>query len=258
MKTSLYLTAALLSGAMYASSDAQAFLGFDWDGDAGLASSTAASAQMGNSNPNQVPAYTVREWPPFEAVNRGVFVFNNAVNYCITHPVGYVWNTVLPTPVRESVNNFSANFNTPFSALQNLLQGKPRDAGTEMYRFVVNTTAGVLGLFDVADCPAKHQSLPNTLGVWGLGPITHGEFPVIVQTTNVRDFGGSLGESAFKGLCTFGVSTVVNIVTYVNNAEMLADHRQWTIDDNPSDPYAAVRDRYESKREQKIQDALVR
>ena len=206
---------------------------------------------------NQQVNYTMPEWEPIEKVNRFMFGLNNTVNNYVFRPIGVCWNYIVPVPARECINNFGNNLNSPFSALQNLLQANLYGAGTEVQRFIINSTAGILGLFDVAAVEPNRQNFANTLGVWGLCPLVHLEVPIIVQTSSLRDFPANVAEGVFKGFCTFGVTSITNIVLLFNNAEKVVDLRNECISNHPNDPYVGVRDTFESKRENRIIESSV-
>jgi phospholipid-binding lipoprotein MlaA len=87
---------------------------------------------------------------PFEPVNRGIYHFNDGVDALVLKPAAEVYRGVLPQFVRTGVSNFYANINDVIVALNNLLQGKFLNAASDVGRVVVNTTVGLLGVFDVA------------------------------------------------------------------------------------------------------------
>lgn len=221
---------------------------------------TAVTSNLGPvavpTTPAAPPIYAVEENSVMENINRGFFGFNRGFNNVIIRPIGIVWNTIIPQKARVCVNNFGANIGGPFSALQNLMQGSPEDGATEMKRFGINTTKGVLGIFDVAKDEPKTETFANTLITWGVGPAAHLEFPVIEQTTNVRDFGGNIGEGLVKGAATFGVASVVNILMLINNGEDMVNKKNAEIATYPDDPYAGVRDAYESRRELRRHESM--
>jgi phospholipid-binding lipoprotein MlaA len=83
-------------------------------------------------------------------LNRGIFAFNDVVYRYALIPFARAYNTVLPSPVRTSVGNFFDNIKAPIPIVNHLLQGQGRQAMVEVARFGVNSTVGVLGLFDPA------------------------------------------------------------------------------------------------------------
>lgn len=108
---------------------------------------------------------------PWESVNRGMYRFNDTVDRATTRPLARGYVAVVPEPARRGVTNFSRNLMTPSSALNNFLQGKPRDGFGELLRLVINTTAGVGGLFDIAannGLEPKTEDFGQTAAVWGV------------------------------------------------------------------------------------------
>jgi len=96
--------------------------------------------------PAQLPA----AYDPWEKLNRKVHGFNNAVDRHIAKPLARAYVAVVPRPVRLGVGNFFSNLGQPLSAVNALLQGKPKEAGQALGRFALNTTLGWGGLFDPA------------------------------------------------------------------------------------------------------------
>ena len=86
---------------------------------------------------------------PIEPFNRAMFWFNDKLYFYALKPAARVYR-VVPEPARTSVSNFFSNVATPVRFVNSLLQLKVKDAGTELGRFVVNSTVGILGLFDPA------------------------------------------------------------------------------------------------------------
>jgi phospholipid-binding lipoprotein MlaA len=110
-------------------------------------------------------------YDPWEPMNRGIFAFNDFTDRYLIEPIAIGWDTVLPDPVQQGIANFFANVATPRRLVNDLLQAKPKKAGDDLGRFVINTTFGVLGLFD----PARTMGLApgdedfgQTLAVWGV------------------------------------------------------------------------------------------
>jgi len=109
---------------------------------------------------------------PLEPLNRGIYTFNDGVDTMFIKPAAEVYQGVVPGLVRTGVSNVFANINDVIVALNNLLQGKFGAALSDIGRVLLNTTAGLLGIFDVAT-PAgleKHEEdFGQTFGYWGVG-----------------------------------------------------------------------------------------
>jgi phospholipid-binding lipoprotein MlaA len=126
---------------------------------------------------------------PFESFNRDVYAFNVDFDKAIGKPVAHTYVKYTPAPVRRSVTNFYNNLWEPNSIINALLQGKVHKAVSSTVRFVINSTVGILGLFDVAlklDVPRQEEDLGQTLAVWGVkgGPYLMLPF---LGPSNVRD-----------------------------------------------------------------------
>jgi phospholipid-binding lipoprotein MlaA len=150
--------------------------------------------------PVQLPA----SYDPWEKYNRKVHRFNNAVDRRIATPLAHAYVKVVPRPVRLGVGNFFNNLGQPLSAVNSLLQGHPGRAGQALGRFLVNSTIGVIGLFD----PATRMHIPNhsedfgqTLGVWGWKKSRYVELPLFGPRT-VRDVFGMVGDGPLAPLRT--------------------------------------------------------
>jgi phospholipid-binding lipoprotein MlaA len=99
-----------------------------------------ASAQTADAPPPAEPR------DRFEGFNRAVWGFNQTVDRVALKPVSTVYRTVTPRPARRGITRIFANLAEPWSAINNLLQGRPGRAVNNLGRFVVNTTIGVGGL----------------------------------------------------------------------------------------------------------------
>jgi phospholipid-binding lipoprotein MlaA len=108
---------------------------------------------------------------PWEGFNRGTFAFNESLDKHVMRPVAQGYVKVTPSFVREGVNNFFGNIADAWTGVNQLLQGKPREAISDMGRVIVNSTMGVLGLWDIASelGVEKHEEdFGQTLAVWGV------------------------------------------------------------------------------------------
>jgi phospholipid-binding lipoprotein MlaA len=108
---------------------------------------------------------------PIEGFNRKIFWFNDKVDTYALEPVARGWAWVAPRRVRTSIKNFFDNLRFPIVTVNDLLQAKPKAAGSDVARFAVNTTVGVLGFFDPAagwGLVKHNEDFGQTLGVWGV------------------------------------------------------------------------------------------
>ncbi|MGI9311649.1 MAG: MlaA family lipoprotein [bacterium] len=125
---------------------------------------------------------------PFERANRAVLEFNLKVDRYALKPVAKAY-AKLPQPVRNGVGNFFANWWTPNTVLNDLLQGKFAHAGRDAGRFAINTTLGLLGVMEVAGeigLPARSEDFGQTLAVWGAPAGPYLVLPLL-GPSNLRD-----------------------------------------------------------------------
>lgn len=111
------------------------------------------------------------DYDPFEPLNRSTYRLNDVVDRATLKPIARGYNKVVPEPVRNGITNFSRNLFTPRSAVNNFLQGKPKEGFSEIARFLVNSTVGIGGVFDVAAASgleAKTEDFGQTAAVWGV------------------------------------------------------------------------------------------
>ena len=142
------------------------------------------------------PAQLPKSYDPWEGLNRRVHTFNNAVDRTVAKPLAKAYVKVVPRPVRLGVSNFFHNLGQPVSALNALLQGKPKQAAQSLGRFVVNSTLGIGGIFDPASdakLPSRSEDFGQTLGVWGWKTSRYVELPLFGPRT-VRDAFGLVGD----------------------------------------------------------------
>jgi len=143
------------------------------------------------------PAEMPQSYDPWEKFNRRMHRFNNAVDRRVAKPLAKAYVKVVPRPVRLGVGNFFNNLGQPVSAVNALLQGKPKQAGQSLGRFVMNSTLGIGGLFDPAtsaNIPNKSEDFGQTLAVWGWRRSRYVELPLFGPRT-LRDVFGLVGDA---------------------------------------------------------------
>lgn len=136
------------------------------------------------------------DYDPWQPLNRKVFWFNDHVDQYVLEPVARGWNWIAPEVVERSVSNFFVNLRSPIVVLNDLLQAKPKNAASDIGRFAVNTTVGVVGFFDYATplgMPQHSEDFGQTLGWWGLPAGPYLVLPVL-GPSNIRDTGGMIGD----------------------------------------------------------------
>ena len=108
---------------------------------------------------------------PWEPVNRPIYAFNNGLDKVLLRPLAKGYEFIFPQFVRTGIGNFSTNLRTPMVGINNLLQGKGSAAASDLGRFLLNSSVGVLGLFDVATeagLDSHDEDFGQTLAVWGM------------------------------------------------------------------------------------------
>ena len=129
---------------------------------------------------------------PWEGFNRKVFAFNDVLDRYALKPVARGYRFVTPDPVETGVGNFFSNLGEPRTVLNSLLQGKVRNASIATSRFLINTTVGVGGLWDVAsrmEITGQEEDFGQTLGAWGWEESRYLVLPLLGPST-LRDTGG--------------------------------------------------------------------
>ena len=135
---------------------------------------------------------------PLESYNRAMTTFNDTLIVNVLIPVSNGYKTLIHKEIRESVSNFFYNLSYPPRVVNNLLQGKFRNGIEETQRFIINTTVGIVGLFDPAKTyfglKAHQEDLGQTLGFYGVGSGPHIVIPLL-GPSNLRDITGIYTDS---------------------------------------------------------------
>ncbi len=132
------------------------------------------------------------ERDPWEGFNREVYDFNAALDRAILRPIARGYDTVMPDGPQRGVRNFFRNLSYPVDFLNLLLQGRVEDSLTRTGRFLMNSTLGLFGFFDVATkagMPELDEDFGQTLAVWGWKDSRYLVMPLFGPFT-VRDLGG--------------------------------------------------------------------
>lgn len=137
----------------------------------GAGMTTGCASHQNKSVEGQVPPAPNKD--PLEPFNRAMFAFNDALDGWVLKPVSKGYQYVTPDPVETGVGNFFSNLAEVSSAVNNVLQWKWKKAGNNTGRFLLNSTIGLVGLFDVAKYTGleknDHESFGQTLSHWGVG-----------------------------------------------------------------------------------------
>jgi phospholipid-binding lipoprotein MlaA len=199
-------------------------------------------------------------YDPWESFNEKMFDFNVKLDRYVLKPVARVWKTVVPEPFQVMMSNSFDNLRFAPRFVNNVLQGKIGGATREMSRFLINSTAGIGGLFD----PAKDywgirpssEDFGQTLGVWGSGPGPYLVLPLLPPMT-VRD---GIGMGVEMLMDPFGYYVgffparfAMKIGDTVNDRALNYDLFQG-VEETTIDLYSSVRHFYLKRREQQIKE----
>ena len=156
---------------------------------------------------SQSAGSAMSERDPIESVNRRIYRVNDLADRKIAKPVTEAYVSYTPRPLQETVSNFFDNVAYPSVILNDFLQGKWTQGLDDLGRFVVNSTFGFLGVWDVATplgLEAHDEDFGQTLGVWGIDESIYLMLPFI-------------GPSTVRDAPNLGVTVVTNILFYVPN-----------------------------------------
>ncbi|MBI4588237.1 MAG: VacJ family lipoprotein [Candidatus Rokubacteria bacterium] len=201
----------------------------------------------------------IEEYDPWMPFNEGVFAFNRQFDRILLKPVATVWDRVLPDPVQRSLKNALDNLGMPRRVANNLLQGKGAGAVREVGRFLINSTVGVAGLFDVAKSAFGLQpgdeDAGQTLGVWGFRPGPYLILPILPPLT-VRDGIGTAIDLALDPLSyvlPFAALAGMAGGKGVNERSLTLDLFQ-SVEEGAVDLYSAVRNGYLQRRQKQMKE----
>jgi phospholipid-binding lipoprotein MlaA len=194
---------------------------------------------------------------PLEPINRVFFHVNDKVYFWVLKPVASGYKGIVPQGMRVGVRNFFSNLTTPVRMVNCLLQANLEGTGTEVARFLLNTTFGLVGFFDPAkktfNLEKQDEDFGQTLGVWGIGPAFYIDWPI-------------LGPSSLRDTFGFAGDLLLDPRTYVFNRPIFYVVRPFEIVNDTSlrigdyedlkksaiDPYVALKDAYHQYRQNKI------
>ena len=200
--------------------------------------------------------HTDPENDPWEGFNRKMYAFNDGLDK-VVRPVAVGYDKVMPDPLQRGVGNFFRNLDAPVTFVSSILQGKFAQSADVFGRFLVNTTIGLLGFFDVASkagIPFYNEDLGQTLATWGYKDSNYLVLPFFGPST-LRDGAGRLTDSfihpvgrAIHGRGEWGYYIIRGI-----------DQRSRYLDQDAEleaayDPYVLMRDVWLQNREFQIYD----
>ena len=201
----------------------------------------------------------IEEYDPWEPYNEKMFSFNHDVfDRFILKPLATAWDTILPDAVQRSLGNVFENLSMPRRVINSLLQLKFKGAGYEVTRFLLNTTIGIGGIFDIAkeaEVPRSDEDTGQTLGVYGVGPGPYLILPFLPPLT-VRDGIGFAADTALDPLSyviPFAAAAGKTAGKTVNDRSQNLEFFE-SVEENVIDLYSGVRNAYLQRRQRAIQE----
>lgn len=200
---------------------------------------------------------------PLEPTNRFFYAVNDAVDTVILRPLALGYRAVLPSPLRTGIHNALGNLGTPVTLANDLLQGNPQRAKETAVRFVINSTVGAFGLFDIASdygYPGHPSDFGMTLAVWGMPSGAYLFLPGL-GPSNPRDAAGFGVDTAADPFGWIGKGQTVQDLRLTRTGVGAMDARVAVLDDfdkvkaQALDPYATIRSLARQYRSKQIDGA---
>ena len=218
-----------------------------------------AMAQVRTPEPAAEPI-EVEEYDPWEPFNEKMFEFNRNLDRYVLKPVAKAYNVIMPEPFQLMISNGFDNISFVPRFVNSALQGKWGGAGRELSRFLINSTAGVAGLFDPAKdywgIQKSREDFGQTLGVWGMSPGPYLILPFLEPLT-VRDgiskFVDTFMDPLSYYLPLFWDRLGMKVGDIVNERALNLDLYQG-FEESVIDMYSAVRHGYLQRRERLIRE----
>jgi len=196
---------------------------------------------------------------PYENVNRKIFWFNDKLDVYALEPIARGWDFIAPDVVQRSIDRFFDNIDFPILLANDLLQGKLRDAGVDVARFAINTSAGLGGFFDPAadvGLVKKYEDFGQTLGWWGVDTGPYLVLPIL-GPSNPRDAVGLAVDSplrVYSYFAPFYVSIAATATRTVNLRSLFLEEIR-NNKESALDYYVFVRDAYGQRRRALVDDS---
>ena len=217
---------------------------------AGLALTGCATLPSGKPDPRD----------PWERMNRSTYAFNDAVDRAVAKPVAKAYVKVMPRFVRTGVSNVFNNLNTLNTIVNDVLQGKMRQAGNDSARFLLNTTFGIGGLYDAASKAGlefNDEDFGQTFGKWGMKPGPYLVLPLLGPSTTRDTFGKLVDQFTYPVTYLEDDSTRIwiRLVSLLDTRAELLDLDEQI--DRSYDRYAFIRNAWLQRREFQVTDGNV-
>ncbi|WP_372747272.1 VacJ family lipoprotein [Litorivivens sp.] len=192
---------------------------------------------------------------PWEGMNRQVFAFNEVADKYVAKPIAKGYQAVLPSFAETGIDNMFNNLHELLNIVADLGQFKFKAAATDATRFVVNSTVGVAGFFEVAahiGLPRRTEDFGQTLGYWGVGPGPYVVLPILGPST-VRDAGAAVIDAQVDAVSQVDHVRTRNQLRFLDLVNTRANLLK-TESLLSGDRYTFMRDAYLQRREYLISD----
>jgi phospholipid-binding lipoprotein MlaA len=200
---------------------------------------------------------------PIEPFNRGSYAVHQAIDRNVLEPVARGYRAAVPAPVRTGIRNVLANLRSPVILVNDVLQGEPRRAGDTLGRFLVNSTLGVGGVFDVAGnrlgVRGHSEDYGQTFARWGIGEGPY-LFVPILGPSNPRDLTGFAAGIVSDPMFWISGGTTVDVLVGTRAGATVVDTREDLLDPleqverTSLDSYATLRSAYRQRRRAEIEN----
>jgi len=224
-----------------------------------LVASLSLSACATNSNDAK---YAGDIYDPIEPINRGVFAFNDGLDYILLNPLTDAYRFVVPDAFRIAIANFLTNIKSPVYLANELLQGDLDGAALVTKRFVLNSFTGFGGILDTASWEGmtyEPEDFGQTLASWGVGAGPYLVLPILGPST-ARDSVGLIGDMAMDPINWYVWNNDKEGLAYARTGATLLTAKDQVIDlqrdlkANSLDYYAATRSVWMQRRQAVIND----
>lgn len=200
---------------------------------------------LGGCATTKAPSADTNQADPYENINRKIYGFNDKVDDYVAKPVSDTYKKITPDFVETGVSNFFNNLKSFNVVLNDLLQAKFVQSGRDTGRFLMNSTLGMAGLFDVAKSVGLEQNdedFEQTLAVWGVPQGTYIVLPLLGPITT-RGIPGAVFDSAANPTTYIGPFVPIQALSLVN-ARANAEGSLKFIDEAALDPYVFTRESF--------------